>query len=120
MKKKLKKLFDIILEESENNESFKKKLEDLFEPKVDIKTEKKSKNKREPAVLDPINLAEKDINDLKIKLEELDIEKLKDIVSDYRLDSSRLVMKWKVKERIIEHIIKSALSRAEKGDVFRT
>jgi len=119
MKKKIKKLFDIIIQEYDNNESFRKRIEDLLEPKPDEKTEKKRKNKRTPAVLDPIILAEKDINELKIKLDELDIEKLKDIVSEFRLDSSRLVMKWKDKERIIEHIVKAAISRAEKGDVFR-
>lgn len=120
MKKKLIKLFDIIIQESENNESFRKKIEDLLEPKIEVKTEKKRKNKRDAAILDPIIIAEKDVNELKLKLEELDIEKLKDIVSDYRLDPSRLVMKWKDKNRIIEHIIKASLSRAEKGDVFRT
>ena len=120
MKNKLKKLFDLIIEESKNNESFRKKIDDLLEPKIEIKTEKKGKNKREAAALDPIIIAEKDVKELKIKLEELDIEKLKDIVSEYRLDPSRLVMKWKDKDRIIEHIIKAALSRAEKGDVFRT
>jgi len=120
MKKKLKKLFDIIIQEYDNNESFRKKIEDLLEPKPEAKTEKKRKNKRTPAVLDPISLAEKDINELRIKLEELDIEKLKDIVSEFRLDPSRLVMKWKDKERIVEHIIKASLNRAEKGDVFRT
>lgn len=119
MKKKIKKLFDIIIQEYDNNESFRKKVENLLEPKPEVKTEKKRKNKRTPAVLDPIILAEKDIDELKIKLDELDIEKLKDIVSEFRLDSSRLVMKWKDKERIIEHIVKASISRAEKGDVFR-
>lgn len=119
MKKKLKKLFDIIIQEYDNNESFRQKIEDLLEPKPEVKSEKKRRNKRTPAVLDPIILAEKDINELKTKLEELDIEKLKDIVSEFRLDPSRIVMKWKDKDRMIDHIIKAALSRAEKGDVFR-
>jgi len=119
MKKKLKKLFDIIVQESEINEAFRKKIEDLLEPKIEAKIEKKRQNKRDAAVLDPIGLAEKDVNELKTKLEELDIEKLKDIVSEFRLDSSRLVLKWKDKTRMIEHIIAASLSRVEKGDVFR-
>lgn len=119
MKKKLKKLFDIIVQESEINEAFRKKIEELIEPKIENKAESKKKTRREKAVLDPIGLAEKDVNELKTKLEELDIEKLKDIVSEFRLDSSRIVMKWKDKTRMIEHIITASLSRVEKGDVFR-
>jgi len=97
-------------------------LDDTIENSINIYRPiySKRKNKRTPAVLDPIILAEKDTKELQLKLEELDIEKLKDIVSEFRLDPSRIVMKWKDKNRIIEHIIKASLSRAEKGDVFRT
>lgn len=121
-KNKIRDLFNIIQTEFDENDVFRKKIEELFNqtsasPSAD---RVKLKNKRAPAMLDPIELvASKGENELRNTLNELDIEKLKDIVSQFRFDSSRLVMKWKSKERIIEHIIKSAQSRDQKGDVFR-
>jgi len=121
-KSKIKALFEIIQTEMDANEEFRKKIEELFEtlPHLDLTQPNKLRNKREPAVLDPIEfVALKGEIELKAALNELDIERLKNIVSQFRFDSSRLVMKWKDKDRIIEHIVKSAQSRDQKGDVFR-
>ena len=49
----------------------------------------------------------------------LDIEKLKYIVAEYRMDTAMLVMKWKATDRIIEHIVTTAAMRARKGVAFR-
>ncbi len=121
-KNKIKTFFDIIQAEMTKNEDFKNRIESLFEPEIKMtsKNTLRAKNKREPAVLDPIEIfANNGESELKINLNRLDVEKLKDIVSQFRFDSSRIVMKWKDKNRLIEHIIKSAQSREQKGDVFR-
>jgi hypothetical protein len=81
--------------------------------------EQKKKNRREPAILDPIKLVEENKELLKNKLLELDFEKLRDIIAEYGMDPAKLAMKWKNKERIIEHILMTAESRSKKGDAFR-
>lgn len=57
---------------------------------------------------------------LRSKLDELDIEALKDIVSEYGMDSANLVLKWKKPERVRDHIFVTVQSRARKGDAFRS
>lgn len=106
----------------EKNEEFASKIEELFFTQNTSKEIKKikSKHKRDRAILDPIELFTlKGEKELKTALLELDVEKLKDVVAQFKFDSSRLVMKWKDKDRIIEHIIKSSQTRAQKGDAFR-
>jgi hypothetical protein len=49
----------------------------------------------------------------------LDLEQLRDVVAEYRMDPNKLVMKWKDRERVIEHIATTAASRGRKGDAFR-
>lgn len=121
-KNKIKALFATILEEMERNAEFRHRIEEIFEPEssVDKPEKPKPKNRREPAVFDPIEVvALKSEPELKAALDTLNIEQLKDIVAQFRFDPSRLVMKWKDKDRIIEHIIKSSQARDQKGDVFR-
>jgi len=50
----------------------------------------------------------------------LSVEQLKDIVSEHALDSSRLALKWKSADRLVELIVATVRSRIEKGDAFRT
>lgn len=41
-------------------------------------------------------------------------------VAQFAMDPSKLVMKWKDRDRIAEHIIETSMTRAAKGDAFRT
>ena len=77
------------------------------------------KNRRSPAPFDPY--AEYAIGEesLLSKLRQLDIEALKNIVAQYGMDSSKLVMKWKTPDRIIDHISATVRARAQQGDAFR-
>lgn len=124
----LKQLMNVIIEEAEHNESFLRKVEQIFEENVIIKNcdnSKKAKevrrplNRRDPAVFDPVALISEDENLLIEKLQELTDVQLKDIIADYGMDPSKLAMKWKDRERLINHIIDVARRRASKGDVFR-
>lgn len=73
--------------------------------------------RRSPAVLDPMDIVRKKGKaGLRARLAELDIERLKDIVSQYALDSR--AMRWKARERILEAIVEVAHYRAHKGEVF--
>lgn len=52
-------------------------------------------------------------------LNELDIDPLKDIVSQYAMDHAGSVMRLKTKSKVIDHILAIVRSRAQHGDAFR-
>jgi hypothetical protein len=79
-----------------------------------------SRHRRNPAPFDPFVIYEQGESDLRIRLSELDLEGLKDIVAEHGMDPGKLVLKWKTKERILEHIVSTVQARSKKGDAFRT
>jgi hypothetical protein len=83
-------------------------------PKVD-----RPKNRRPAAVLDPVSLARDGEAALRSRLAHLSLDQLKDVVAEFGMDPSKLVMKWKDPERIVDRIVELALARAQKGDAFR-
>jgi hypothetical protein len=124
VKRRLKKVFDEILAEVESNASFAERIllaldKQATNSKQATDSEKK-RRRRTAAVLDPISILELEGEDsLRSSLVELDIEQLKDIVAEYGMDQAKLVMKWNATERIIDHIVSTAISRSKKGDAFR-
>jgi hypothetical protein len=78
------------------------------------------KNRRTPAVLDPVAVAREGEGPLRARLAALSLEQLRDIVADYGMDSGKLVMKWKDPNRVMDRIVEVSLTRASKGDAFRT
>ena len=124
LKRRLKKVFDEILIEVESNPSFAERiLLALDKPATNFKQisdSEKKRHRRTAAVLDPISILEIEGEDfLRSSLIALDIEQLKDIVAEYGMDQAKLVMKWNATERIIDHIVSTAISRSKKGDAFR-
>lgn len=77
------------------------------------------KKKRERAVLNPVMMLIDGDDSLSEKLQNLSEEQLKDIIAEYGMDSAKLAMKWKSKERLIALIVETSERRASKGDVFR-
>jgi hypothetical protein len=77
------------------------------------------KNRRPPPVLDPIEIARQGEYALRLRLAVLSIEQLRDIVAEFGMDPGKLVIKWKTAERIIERIVETSMTRAQKGDAFR-
>ena len=121
VKKKMKALYDLVIKEAENNEVFAEKLElIMLNPEKERKTgsTKRSGNRRDKAILDPILLAEEGKLSKEV-LEPLTDKELKDIIADYGMDPSKLAMKWKDRERVIKLIIDTSQRRASKGDAFR-
>lgn len=114
----LKEFLKVVLQEAETNPLFRKKLESLFEPDHKIKPGKT--NRRMSAVLDPLKQYEEDKTVLESKLNQLNIDQLKDIVSEYGMDPNKLVLKWNDTSKIIDHILKTTESRVKRGDAFRT
>lgn len=132
---KIKDFFAVISDEIDKNHAFREKIESILseshnEPKNKPKPKpakdklnqtpiKKKKGRRNLAVIDPIEVCKSGEEKLRQELQNIDIEKLLDIVAQYGMDPGKLVMKWKDRERIIERIIEVSISRATKGDAFR-
>jgi hypothetical protein len=76
-------------------------------------------NRRTPALFDPIGEGELGEARLREKLGGLDLEQLRDVVADFRMDPNKLVMKWKDREKVIDHIVLTSMTRRQKGDAFR-
>jgi hypothetical protein len=80
----------------------------------------KRTGRRAPAKLDPFKvLAESSEQDLMVRLADLGLEELRDIIAHFGMDPRRLVMKWKDADRVREHIVATTAQRSRKGDAFR-
>ena len=76
-------------------------------------------NRRDPAVINPVEVIEGGEDVLREKLDNLTEKELKDIIAYYGMDSTKLSMKWKKRDRLINFIIETSVRRASKGDAFR-
>lgn len=116
MPRKLKELFGIIADEANTNPDFAAKLARVFGGE----TAPRTRGRRAPAIIDPIAILQSETEQgLRLKLQELTLDQLRDIISEYGMDKSQLVMKWTKTERVIDHIVTTATTRARKGDAFR-
>jgi hypothetical protein len=122
LRKKLHDLLKVILEEADRNEQFREKLEAVLVAGSPAATGILGKGKsarRKKAPLDPVEVARKGEEGLRATLSTLDLEQLRDVVAQYGMDPSKLVMKWKDKARVIDRIVEVSLDRAMKGSAFR-
>lgn len=119
--RKLRAFVDIVLDEAEHNPAFSEKLGELFSEVSPAKqTPGRRTGRRTPAVLDPFAIMqEKGEVLLREALRQLDLEQLRDIVAEYGMDPSKLAMKWKAADRVIELVVSTAALRLTKGDAFR-
>jgi hypothetical protein len=53
------------------------------------------------------------------RLQELDLESLKDIVAEHGMDRSKLAMKWRKTDRLVDLIVETVSARSSKGNAFR-
>lgn len=127
LKKRLSALVAVIIEEAVKNESFRSNIEHALgindhssapQPQMGG-IGKQRKGRRTPAVLDPVELARQGESVLREKLSALTLDQLRDIVAQYGMDPSKLIMKWKDTSRVIDRIVELALARSTKGDAFR-
>jgi hypothetical protein len=76
--------------------------------------------RRKAGAFDPMSIFQENPEKLKVMLDDLSIEELKDIVAEQGMDRGKLAMKWRTKERFTNLIITTVESRIHKGDAFRT
>ncbi|EPO5341455.1 hypothetical protein ACUB1R_001588 [Klebsiella oxytoca] len=118
IQKKMTLLFKAIVDEMYENKEFARRIEDIFGNDTELSPRKKSV-RRNKAIIDPIEIyRQSNKQNLEVELSKLDIEQLKDIVAEYGMDSQKLIMKWKQKEKIENKIVEITQSRAEKGTAF--
>ena len=118
------KLIDELLDEFDEmmkqDSKVRKRLAKVIKRHLDDgKTAPKKSQRRKPGPFDPMAVHRDTPEQLKGKLQTLEIEQLKDIVAEHGMDRSKLAMKWKTKERLVELIMSTVVSRSQKGDAFR-
>lgn len=119
LRQTLHDLVRVVVEEAERNPEFSSRLEEVLSLRPEkLQQQSRPANRRAPAVLDPVDLARQGESVLRERLQELSLDQLKDIVADYGMDTSKLVLKWKTPERIIDHIAEVSIGRAKKGEGF--
>lgn len=127
LKTRLTKLAIAIAEQAAVDNDFALKLEGILSdggtarPKKLTMTQVARKGgRRAPAVIDPVAIALLGPEELQNALSSLDLVQLLDIVAEYGMDPGKLVMKWKDRTRIVDRIVEVSMSRATKGDAFRS
>jgi hypothetical protein len=75
--------------------------------------------RRAAGPFDPHELYAENEDALRRRLNDCDIEQLKNIVAEHGMDHDRLAMKWKTPDRLIERIVDTVAARARKGEAFR-
>lgn len=121
------RLYECVLEEMQTNPVFAKKLADiLFEDTSFVvdksRTKKKPiKSKRKKALFNPVvYLLEHEMQNkvLEVELGKLEINQLKDMISEYDMDPNKEATRWRKKEKFISLILERSLKRSNHGKVF--
>ena len=112
-----KKISEIIANEISTNTDFAKKISDVFGDEVSVEIPKR-KNRRPPAKIEPFSLLEQGEDKLSKALAELSIDELKDVISANGMDTSKLAMKWKDRDRLEKHIIEATKRKSSRGEAF--
>lgn len=127
LKARLSKLAAAVAEQASRDPEFAMKIEEIMGGEGVAKAKSTIGNlgtrkggRRAPSLIDPVAIAQSGPEALRNALEALDVGQLLDIVAEYGMDPGKLVMKWKDRDRISERIVEASLSRATKGDVFRS
>lgn len=119
---RLRALVTTILDEASRNPDFAERLDRaLGEHSQSNRRSRVARpgNRRPPGPFDPYEVQGRGASELRRQLETLDIEQLKNIVAEHGMDASKLAMKWKSSDRLIELIIDTVASRSRKGEAFR-
>ena len=115
--KQLSKFFKVIQDEVRTNQEFAQKIEKIFSDSEVTKNVRK----RKASVLNPESvLLEHGEDYLEYQLKLLELEELRDIISEFGMDPSKRAIKWKTKDKVIDHIIDVSRNRSSKGNAFRS
>lgn len=91
----------------------------LLKITIEVQGVKRRLGRRARSLLDPFTIHAQGEDVLKARLLELDAERLKDIIAEHGMDTAKLAMKWKSKDRLVDLIVTTVRTRRTKGDAFR-
>lgn len=126
----LSRAFETILKEARRSPEFAERLAQALNadgvpgpstpaPRPAKRSAARGRNRRDPPVLDPLELYSGGEDRLREGLARLSIEQLKDIVAEHGMDTRRLAMRWKRRDRLEELIVTTVRTRLTKGSAFR-
>ena len=122
LEERLRAFTEIIIQEAQANPRLARRLEEAFGGTIgsgDTTNNEPRRNRRTPPLLDPFILYEQGEDRLRHALAGLELDQLKDIVAGHGMDRSRLALRWKSTDRLVDLIVETAKSRTHKGDAFR-
>ncbi len=122
----IRRLFDEILAEAERRPDFARRLVAAItsgptgsaQPVVGG-AKPARRNRRAAGVVNPFDQFAHGEDVLRSSLAPLSVEQLKDIVAEHAMDSSKLALKWRSPERLVDLIVTTVRSRIQKGDAFK-
>lgn len=136
--RRLKAFMEVVLSEMRANPTFAERVGAVLDPPLREPASQQAKefqprasrhpvaegaakrgNRRAASLVDPLTAIQSGEQHLRSQLASLDLEQLRDVMADYRMDPSKLAMKWKDRERVIDHIVATSVERGQKGDAFR-
>ncbi len=125
----LTRLFREVVAEADRNPEFGEKLlsavSAVVQPKAQPGPERpkitlKRPNRRASGPFDPFAVGRAEgLSALRARLGTLNLDQLRDIIAEHAMDGSRLALKWKAPERLIDLITTTVVGRTSKGDAFR-
>jgi hypothetical protein len=125
----LRAIFRLIIDEAERNPEFAERLDSALQQlprpvaaRIATTSERRpAANRRRPGVLNPFEVfKESGPEELRARLNTLDVERLKDIIAEHGMDPTKLAMKWKTGERLIQLIVSTVEHRRRHGEAFRS
>jgi len=111
-----KKFSAIIADEISTNTDFARKMSAVLGEDVSDLAPKKT-IRRSPAKINPFTLLSQGEHKLTEALVELNIDELKDIISEYRMDTAKRAAKWK-RDRLETLIVDVAKQEFVRGNAF--
>ena len=122
LEERLRAFMEIIIQEAQANPRLAQRLEKAFGGTIggaDTTNNEPRRNRRTPPLLDPFILYEQGEDRLRHALASLELDQLKDIVAGHGMDRSRLALRWRSTDRLVDLIVDTVKSRTHKGDAFR-
>ena len=112
---RLEAVFREVVAEAQRNADFAARLDRALATEPPRRTSRRRARGR----LDPFDVLASGEDTLRLRLTELSVEELKDVVAEHGMDHTRLAMRWRRPERLIELIVSETKARLTKGDAFR-
>lgn len=124
----LQRIFDVIQSEARTNPDFYARLRaasGLEAPPSGSgrtlgasKRNEPRRHRRPKGLFDPMQLMKEGEHVLRERLAGLDVEELKDIVAEHGMDTTKLAMKWRSRDRLTDLILATTRDRLSKGEAF--